>query len=99
MKRTMRVLSILVLVVTMTPSSRAHAQDASTGGVRPEARARDEAAVKDAIDGWWTKALENRDQRLAWFRDAKFGCFIHWGVYANPAGEYNGRKGGSNSEH
>ena len=30
-------------------------------------------------------------QRLAWFRDAKYGLFIHWGLYAIPAGEWNGR--------
>lgn len=27
-----------------------------------------------------------------WFREARFGMFIHWGVYAVPAGEWNGRK-------
>ena len=32
-----------------------------------------------------------RDQRMAWFRDARFGLFIHWGVYAVPAGEWNGQ--------
>ncbi len=30
------------------------------------------------------------DQRMAWFRDARFGLFIHWGVYSVPAGEWNG---------
>ena len=28
--------------------------------------------------------------RLAWFREAKFGLFIHWGLYAVPAGEWEG---------
>ncbi|MGF1638121.1 MAG: alpha-L-fucosidase, partial [Cyclobacteriaceae bacterium] len=27
-------------------------------------------------------------QRLQWWDDAKFGLFIHWGVYAVPAGVY-----------
>jgi alpha-L-fucosidase len=31
-----------------------------------------------------------RDARMAWFRDARFGLFIHWGLYAVPAGEWNG---------
>ena len=35
-----------------------------------------------------TKA--ERDQRMAWFREARFGLFIHWGVYSVPAGEWNG---------
>ena len=33
-----------------------------------------------------------RDQRMKWWRDARFGMFIHWGVYAVPAGEYNGQR-------
>ena len=32
-----------------------------------------------------TKAA--RDARMAWFREAKFGLFIHWGLYSVPAGE------------
>jgi len=31
-----------------------------------------------------------RDARLAWWHDAKFGMFIHWGVYSVPAGFYHG---------
>ncbi|HME98624.1 MAG TPA: alpha-L-fucosidase, partial [Terriglobia bacterium] len=27
-----------------------------------------------------------------WFRDAKYGLFIHWGLYAIPAGEWKGRR-------
>ncbi|MHB1308828.1 MAG: alpha-L-fucosidase [Limisphaerales bacterium] len=32
-----------------------------------------------------------RDARMGWFRDARFGLFIHWGVYAVPAGEWQGK--------
>jgi alpha-L-fucosidase len=31
------------------------------------------------------------DPRLNWWRDAKFGLFIHWGLYALPAGVWRGR--------
>jgi len=31
-----------------------------------------------------------KDQRMAWWREARFGLFIHWGLYAVPAGEWNG---------
>ena len=30
------------------------------------------------------------DARMQWWRDARFGMFIHWGVYSVPAGEYHG---------
>ncbi len=33
---------------------------------------------------------EQRDARMEWWREARFGLFIHWGVYAVPAGEWNG---------
>jgi alpha-L-fucosidase len=32
-----------------------------------------------------------REARLSWFREAKYGLFIHWGLYAIPAGEWKGR--------
>jgi len=32
------------------------------------------------------------DPRLDWWREARFGMFIHWGLYAVPAGEWNGNK-------
>ena len=28
------------------------------------------------------------DARMKWWREARFGMFIHWGVYSVPAGEY-----------
>jgi alpha-L-fucosidase len=34
---------------------------------------------------------EHRDARMAWWREAKFGMFIHWGVYSVPAGYYQGK--------
>lgn len=33
---------------------------------------------------------EHKDTRMAWWEEARFGMFIHWGLYAIPAGEWNG---------
>jgi len=33
-----------------------------------------------------------QDERMQWWRDARFGMFIHWGLYAIPAGEWNGKE-------
>lgn len=30
--------------------------------------------------------------KMDWRKDAKFGMFIHWGVYSVPAGNYNGKE-------
>ena len=35
---------------------------------------------------------ELNDPRSRWFREAKFGLFIHWGLYAIPAGTWKGQQ-------
>jgi alpha-L-fucosidase len=40
----------------------------------------------------------SKEERMKWWREARFGMFIHWGVYAQLAGVYDGqeqRKGGA----
>jgi alpha-L-fucosidase len=39
-----------------------------------------------------------KDERMAWWRDARFGMFIHWGVYSLPAGTWDGRQIGGIGE-
>ena len=46
-----------------------------------------QAAVKPAAE---SKAA--RDKRMAWWREARLGMFIHWGLYAVPAGDYQGKR-------
>ena len=41
----------------------------------------------------------NKDARLAWWREAKFGMFIHWGVYSGFGGEWKGQKVEGYAEH
>jgi len=36
------------------------------------------------------ETANEHDARMQWWRDARFGMFIHWGLYAVPAGEWNG---------
>jgi alpha-L-fucosidase len=38
-----------------------------------------------------TNAISQKDDRMKWWREARFGLFIHWGLYAIPAGEWNGQ--------
>ena len=40
-----------------------------------------------------------KDARLAWWREARFGMFIHWGVYSAFSGEWNGQKVEGYAEH
>ena len=41
---------------------------------------------------------EQHDARMKWFREAKFGMFIHWGAYSTAGGEWNGRGVGGAGE-
>jgi alpha-L-fucosidase len=39
-----------------------------------------------------TETPAQRNARMAWWRDARFGMFIHWGLYSIPAGEWHGQR-------
>jgi alpha-L-fucosidase len=49
-------------------------------------------------DPYANETPDQHNQRMAWWRDAKFGMFIHWGVYAVPAGTYDGKQIGGIGE-
>ena len=46
--------------------------------------ARPEATMKETRN-----PTTDKDRRMAWWREAKFGMFIHWGLYAVPQGRWN----------
>lgn len=43
-------------------------------------------------DPYENETEAERDARMAWWREARFGMFIHWGLYAVPAGIYKGEQ-------
>jgi alpha-L-fucosidase len=46
----------------------------------------------------FAQKILSKDERMAWWRDARFGMFIHWGVYSLPAGTWDGRQIGGIGE-
>lgn len=42
--------------------------------------------------------IPTKNQRMQWWREARFGMFIHWGVYSVPAGSWGGRQIGGIGE-
>ncbi|MCB0555837.1 MAG: alpha-L-fucosidase, partial [Phaeodactylibacter sp.] len=42
-------------------------------------------------DNFLLESPKEFDDRMAWWRDAGFGMFIHWGAYAVPGGVHNGK--------
>jgi alpha-L-fucosidase len=39
-----------------------------------------------------TETTSQRDSRMSWWREARFGMFIHWGLYSIPAGTWNAKR-------
>ncbi len=53
---------------------------------------RDKQAIDEAVNGWWKNSMKNHDERIQWWQQARFGMFIHWGIYSLPGGEWKGKK-------
>ncbi len=53
----------------------------------------DYSQVSDSLYVATPETKEQKDARMAWWREARFGMFIHWGVYASYAGYYDGPSG------
>ncbi len=47
----------------------------------------------------YAKSMETRDDRIQWWVDGRFGCFMHWGVYAQLGGVWKGKPVSGYSEH
>ena len=56
-------------------------------GMRPDRQPANHpvASIQD------TETAAQKDARMAWWREARFGMFIHWGLYSIPAGSWNGK--------
>lgn len=70
----------MVLVFTLAPI------------VSQLANAADVAAATASKTSTAEETPEQRDARMAWWRDARFGMFIHWGIYSVPAGTYQDKQ-------
>lgn len=60
---------------------------------------RDQPVIDEAVNGWWTASMKTHDQRIKWWQEARFGMFVHWGIYSLPGGEWKGKKVGGYAEH
>src|ERR1700719_2442893 len=78
MKRLMILITLLGLVAFLRLNSGA--------AKAPKVMADREAGASVA------ETTAERDKRMRWWREARFGMFIHWGLYAVPAGEYKGKR-------
>jgi alpha-L-fucosidase len=83
----------LILALVISPSSYAAAP---TNSPAPAVLMAPPAAGLPAYPAVVRKETpEEHAARLQWFREARFGMFIHWGVYAVAAGSWQGRPSGA----
>src|SRR5512136_731269 len=40
------------------------------------------------VESW----AKDHEQRMAWWREARFGMMIHWGLYSGAGGMWDGKK-------
>ncbi|MCC5930750.1 MAG: alpha-L-fucosidase [Cyclobacteriaceae bacterium] len=41
--------------------------------------------------GWWRESMETLHERMEWWREARFGMFVHWGVYSGLGSQWQGQ--------
>lgn len=76
----MKTLHLLTLVVLLTVACK-----------EKENRKSENQTAEEETVNYLKESREDFDQRMTWWRDARFGMFIHWGPYAVPAGKYEGK--------
>jgi len=64
----------------------------SCSTVKPPPAAPEAAATIDPAVLWKRDYGASHEKRMEWWREARFGMFIHWGVYSVPAGTYHGQQ-------
>src|SRR5690349_18429635 len=82
-RRRLRLMVLVLGAICSVLAASPHPQRARTGFVNS-------ATVPANTSLAETNA--ERDRRMKWWREARFGMFIHWGLYAVPAGEYKGQR-------
>lgn len=93
-------LTYTAMAQNLTPDQAQRQLDTNTEPAKVgNAAAKDAAAIRDAKTGWYAEALKTRDQRLQWWRKARFGCFVHWGAYSVLGGEWKNHRNPGYAEH
>lgn len=75
-------ISVRASIIAITFSYLVYSQPASS------------AEFSGKADRW----RESLGERISWWNEARFGMFIHWGLYAIPAGEWQGKRVGGIGE-
>lgn len=99
MKKSLIITGCLLAVLLSAKVTSAQDKGDEDKTMANKINARDKKAIDDAVNGWWTTSMKTHETRIAWWRDARFGMFIHWGIYSLPGGEWKGKRVDGYAEH
>lgn len=85
--KSLAVIAIIAVLAGQTQAQSAVSVDAAQ---LPGGASRSVVVAKD-FSG--LTADQAHEAGMRWFREAKFGVFVHWGLYSVSEGEWNGNKG------
>ena len=80
-------LKLLIAGAILSVNQTLHAAEAATNSSPADSMNADDPATV-----WQRDYGASHEQRMQWWREARFGMFIHWGVYSVPAGVYKGQE-------
>ncbi|MCW3097394.1 MAG: Alpha-L-fucosidase [Chthonomonadaceae bacterium] len=95
--RTIATLFLSVNALGICPSL-SQANPPAPGSGNPSTPSPAQASKTDSADPHANETRAQRDARMHWWREARFGMFIHWGLYAELAGAYDGKQIGGYGE-
>jgi alpha-L-fucosidase len=67
--------------------------------IPPPPRLQVDLSVGSPDLAWWRESMKSRDERIRWWQEARFGCFIHWNASSLLAGEWKGEVYMGYAEH
>jgi alpha-L-fucosidase len=76
--------STMLSVASLLPRSLLHAMQQGAPAGAPDAYAKPKPSIEGVFQPTWESIRDNH-HTPAWFNPAKFGIFIHWGLYSIPA--------------
>jgi alpha-L-fucosidase len=82
---------LLLVAIALLTSCGSGSQTTEQTKDSTTAQVADSSSAQVAAKDYLKETKEEKDARMKWWKDARFGMFIHWGVYAMPAGEHKGQ--------
>jgi len=82
----LKIAPYLALTAALLAATAGRAQLAGETFYKPDAPPHPIPSIQD------TETPAQKDARMEWWRQARFGMFIHWGLYSIPAGTWDGKQ-------